>query len=78
MPSLIQLFLEEQADNSAQSYWVSIRAQEKIEANKKKKFTLKVEKFRNESWYFRFGAWLSKPSPIIDLASVYGQVGLSF
>lgn len=48
MPSLIQLFLEEQADNSAQSYWVSIRAQEKIEANKKK-ITLKVEKFRNES-----------------------------
>ena len=31
----VQLFLEEQADNSAQSYWVSIRAQEKIEANKK-------------------------------------------
>lgn len=32
----VQLFLEEQEDNSAQSYWVSIRAQEKIEANKKK------------------------------------------
>lgn len=41
MPSLIQLFLEEQADNSAQSYWVSIRAQEKIEANKKKKIHFK-------------------------------------
>lgn len=47
-------------------------------SKQKKKITLKVEKFRNESWYFRFGAWLSKPSPIIDLASVYGQVGLSF
>lgn len=30
----VQLFLEEQADNFAQSYWVSIRAQEKIEAKK--------------------------------------------